>query len=551
MKKNIKKKVTTFLTGCLCAILLSPAILAAGKVPEIEIDVTLRNDGSAYITQTWTTDTDEGTEFYLACHDSGYLTITDFTVMDDNGPYAFVEDWNVNASFEEKAGKCGVLETDEGVELCWGISTYGQNRYTIKYILHDLVGSYSDADGFNYRFVDEMSFFPTNVELTIRNQDDTPLTDNICDIWAFGYEGQIRFEDGIIHAWSEDALESGQHMTIMVSLKKDVLSPNRKVEENFESVKEEAFDGSDYYEEELTAGDIILTIVLLALIGVFLILIAIISERVRKAKINKRMKAVQYFRDVPNDGNLNVTYHLGFGCELCKAEALMGAYLLRLISEGCLEAESEQVDSENVKLRLMHPPQSGNQYDDILYTVLEAAAGADGILQARELEQYCELNYKPLLTFMEACERDGRQTLSRMGCLKGVRCDGMKSLTSNGKAQFDEILGLKRFLLDFSLIHERGMKEAVIWQDYMIYAFLLGIADKVAPQIRQMYPDMVYQVECFERRIGYASYYNGLMYSAYEQELQRREAARTAGSGGRASISGGGGFSGGGGGGTR
>ena len=49
-------------------------------VPEMELDVALRPDGAAHIIQTWTTDADEGTEFYLGCRDSGYLTITDFSV---------------------------------------------------------------------------------------------------------------------------------------------------------------------------------------------------------------------------------------------------------------------------------------------------------------------------------------------------------------------------------------------------------------------------------------------------------------------------------------
>ena len=33
----------------------------------------------------------------------------------------------VDASFEEKANRCGILETGEGVELCWGVSEYGQH----------------------------------------------------------------------------------------------------------------------------------------------------------------------------------------------------------------------------------------------------------------------------------------------------------------------------------------------------------------------------------------------------------------------------------------
>ena len=147
----MKKRITTFLTVLLCAVLFSSAASAANQVSEMEIEVALRPDGSAYITQIWSADTDEGTEFYLGCRDSGYLTITDFSVADQNDLYTFVENWDVNASFEEKAGKCGILETDEGMEMCWGISEYGENRYAIEYVLHGLVGSYSDADGFNQR----------------------------------------------------------------------------------------------------------------------------------------------------------------------------------------------------------------------------------------------------------------------------------------------------------------------------------------------------------------------------------------------------------------
>ena len=148
----MKKKITVLLITIFCIALMVPAASAANRVPEMEIEVALCPDGSAYITQTWSTDTDEGTEFYLALNDSGYLSITDFSVADANGSYTFVENWDINATFEEKANKCGIVETDDGVELCWGISEYGENRYVIEYALHGLVGSYSDADGFNHRF---------------------------------------------------------------------------------------------------------------------------------------------------------------------------------------------------------------------------------------------------------------------------------------------------------------------------------------------------------------------------------------------------------------
>lgn len=105
----MKKKIIAILAASLCVALLCTSALATSRVPEMEFDVALRPDGAAHITQIWTTDADEGTEFYLGCRDSGYLTITDFSVSDQNGPYVYVEDWDVDASFEEKANRCGFL----------------------------------------------------------------------------------------------------------------------------------------------------------------------------------------------------------------------------------------------------------------------------------------------------------------------------------------------------------------------------------------------------------------------------------------------------------
>lgn len=549
------KRITVLLTAIFCIAALSPTVIAANRVPEMEIEVALRSDGSAYITQTWTADTHEGTEFYLARKDNGYLSITDFSVSDKNGTYTFVEKWDVDASFEEKAGKCGILQTDEGVELCWGISEYGENRYVIEYVLHGLVGGYSDADGFNYRFVDEMTFFPTDVVLTICNQDGTPLSDEACDIWAFGFDGQIAFEDGVIRAWSESPLESGHHMTIMVAFQKGVLSPSRSVDDSFESVKERAFAGSDYGDDEeseaLTLDEILFLLVMFGTPVGVIILLDKLSKKVKQAKLNKQMEQAGYFRDAPNDGNLNVTYRLGLCSGLCEEDALLGAYLMRLVSQGCLVSTDDSLDAKSVRLRLNHAPKSGNEYEDALYTILETAAGPDGVLQPFELEQFCSQNYVPLFRFMDSCERDGMQTLVKGGCLKGAVLDSTKNLTKTGQQELNEVLGLKHFLLDFSLIQERSVKETVIWQDYMVYALMLGIADKLEDQIRELYPDQIPQVEQYRRYVSYTGYYNGLMYRTYSRERLQRTPSRSSGSGGHASFGGGSGFSGGGGGGTR
>ena len=432
----MKKKFVAFLAAALCMVVCCLPAAAENRVSKMEIDVAVRRDGSAAVTQVWTADTDSGTEFYLACRDSGYLTITDFSVSDESGTYALLEEWDVDASFEEKAGKCGVHETEDGVELCWGIGEYGPRQYTVSYVLHGLVGAYDDADGFNHRFVDEMTTFPTNVSLTIRSEDGAPLADGNCDIWAFGYDGQIRFEDGAIHAWTETALDGSENMTVMVALKKEVLSPLRNEDGSFEEIKDRAFEGSDYdNEEEGGFLDLLLGLAIFLGVGVCITMGAVIAAKRRKAKLNKRTKQVEYFRDAPNNGNLNVTHRLGSACELCREDSLLGAYLLRLISDGALEPEESDSNARQADMRLVRPPRNGNPYDDAFYTILEAAAGADGVLQAKELERFCDQNARPLAGFVDSCRKDADRTMIHAGCYRGAVCQGVKSLTEQGRQQ--------------------------------------------------------------------------------------------------------------------
>ncbi len=551
----MKHKLVAFLSGIFLLSALTVPALGANRVPELTVDVALRPDGSACITQEFWAETDEGTEFYLDCLDSGYLYITDFSVSDINGPYTVLKEgtWDIDASFEEKAGKCGILPIDGGVELCWGITQYGQYRYAVEYILHNLAGSYEDADGFNHRFVNaDMGFFPTDVVLTIRNQDGTPITDEQADIWAFGFDGQIIFDDGVIRAWTESPLEDESNMTVMVCLNKGVLSPEREGEGTFEEVKERAFEGSDY-EENLTPGEILALVIAIAVLIIVIAAICIIVYFAGKAKRKKKELSTPYFRDSPNGGDLNITYILGSRLNYTPDDTLIGARILRLLAMGCLEPLVLAPKAKNVPLKLVRAPRNGDVYDETLYNILQTAAGENGVLEPKELEHFCaaEDHAPRLASLMDSCERSGVTKLIQSGCLCGAKCESAKDLTQKGNVQLNELLGLKRYLQEFSLLDERSVIDTVLWQDYMVYAMLFGIAEQVTRQLRTLYPAQLPRVRQYECYVSWCGHYNTLLYSAIQQERTRQEAARNQGSGGSASFFGGGGFSGGGGGGTR
>ncbi len=546
MNRLSKWFAALLLTAGLCAV---PAG-AANQVERLTTDVALEQDGSAHVTQVFAAQTDEGTEFYMDRLTSGGLTYANFAVADENGPYALTADdrWDVDASFEEKAGKCGLLNIDGGVELCWGITDYGTHTYTVSYDIGGLAGGYSDADGLLYRFIDpDQAVFPTDADLTIRMADGTPLTQDNCGIWAFGFEGQIQFEDGVIHAWTDSPLEGSQYLTVMT----------QRVEEgSFQTVKDAAFQGSDYTEaadEPLTAMDIVWMVVSLAAIcgGIFGIF-ALLRAR-KRAKAKKQLAKIDYFRDAPNGGDLNVSYALGLGLKACTDESYLAARVLRLVTLGSLEPELEPGKKNRASMRFVREPHNGDPFDEALYTFLQAAAGADGVLRDRELEDFCwdDRHAKTLSDMPESSGHQGELTLSRTGCLKGNKCRRAKDLTPRGQQQRNELLGLKRYLLDFSLLAERDVKETFLWQEYMVYAALLGVAKQVMEQLRQLYPGQLAQVEQYQRYLQSTAHWNAYLAGAVERRRQETQAVRFGGGGGIASLGGGGGASGGGGIGTR
>ena len=104
--------------------------------------------------------------------------------------------------------------------------------------------------------------------------------------------------------------------------------------------------------------------------------------------------------------------------------------------------------------------------------------------------------------------------------------------------------GLKNFLKEFTLIDKREAIEVTLWEEYLMYAQIFGIADKVAAQFKKLYPEVItdysYNSIIFIRTVSYSG-----MRSAYSA----RSNAYSSGGGGRSSGGGGGGSRGGGGGG--
>jgi len=406
--------------------------------------------------------------------------------------------------------------------------------------------------------------------VTITMQNGTKLDENNGAIWAFRFDGQINFEDGQVKAYTESPLSSSSDsVIIMLQLNKGLINPARVVDKSFEDVKAKALEGSDYNNDtgtddtgtddgstELSGEapgvfDIILGIAI-AIFPFAIIIYFWVQRGKPKRSVRTLYKNADYFREAPIAGNLEATFSLARGFSQTKEDGnLIGAAFLKLINAGCLAPINEKTvgffgkEKESISLRLVHPPELTGITVNMLYDLLVIASSSDQILQERELENYCTRNHAAIMRIIEAAKQDGENTLVQIDSYDNTKKGRPLGLSERGKKLLLDIMGFKKYLLEFSMIGERSIAESIIWQDYLTFATLLGIADKVIEQFEQVYPNATQYSEN-------AHYYYFLAHRYTKSSYYAAQAARSAGSGGHSSFGGGGGFSGGGsGGGTR
>jgi uncharacterized membrane protein YgcG len=544
-----------FICG-MAACLLSISAFAQHELHNLYINVELQPNGDAFISETREmTVGSEGTECYIVIGNLNGSEVNGLCVSDETGRnYDNIGLWQINRSRSEKAHKCGIVQKENGYELCWGIGDEGERTYVTSYTVTNLLKSYNEADGFNYMFVARnIRPYPQHVYLTIGCADNTEINDSIANIWAFGYKGSIWFEDGRIHAESEEPFESDYCMIVMAEFNDSIFQPGMSVSEPFENVKQRAFEGSDYgmdFEdgsEEEDWFDIIIGalvgggMILLGLVG---LLAAPVTYFVRWWKYKR---GVSWYRDIPFDGNLltasDVLNKLRLGT--ANYDKLLSACVIKLINLGALGIESHPNREGKVVPAFVVKKWDGKGDAHILlrkiYTIFELAAGNDSVLEPWELKAYMK-------------DKHNQGTIdSFLNVLHGVRLFNL----SKRKEEVRQLMGLKKYLSEFTLLDERGIQETTLWKDYMVYATLFGNAKRVIKEMQKINPEY-FKLDNIAGQMAegmtvptiYTVFQRGTA-DAYSAKMLREHptssgSGRSWGGGGFSSFGGGGGFSGGG-----
>ena len=565
-----------FLLIVLCTF---PLIVHANEIENIDMDIYVDDNGTAHITEKWTANLNTGTEGYKPYYNLGNANITNFKVSENGKEYEFKNTWNTRGTLSDKAYKNGINYIDKGLELCWGISSYGKHNYTLTYNIEGFVSTLSDADMVYWQLIPyELSSKPDNVHIKIYSNDK--YSDKL-PVWGYGKYGATTYVyDGYIEMNSDGELDSNEYMTILVKFNKGTFNTYNTLDNNFEHYFNMAEEGAiKYQSSDSTTSDFLnillplISILFPVLLVVFIVFMTIKASKSRAVVGGETLlfgkncrvipKNIPNIREIPFDKDIYMTYWVALSYSISsKKTDFLGAILLKWMLTKKITLQKQEVKklfktAEESVIILPENPVFDNLLELDLYKMLYEASN-NGILESHEFEIWCRDNYDRILDWFDDVAKEENKKLISTGKIHVEEKRTFKIFKSNtynvDPSMINEAIklkGFKNFLDEFSRIDEKEAIEVNMWEYYLIYAQILGIANKVAKQFKKLYPEIIENNE-----YGYSYddflFISAISYSGINSAVTSRSRAESYSSGGGGFSSGGGGggsFGGGGGGG--
>lgn len=560
----MKNKIIIFLIGL---FLLPISVSAKNRIYNIDMHINVTQDGSANITETWDVDGDDGTEWYKVLNNLGESEVSNFKVSMDGRELTY-KDWNVDESLSQKRGYYGINYTSNGLELCFGKYDYNRHKFTLNYTISNFVFNTEDSQVIYFNLIDKLSDVDIdNFSVTLSSYYSFPDT---LDVWGYGYKGYAYVNNGIIGMSNEENSDmNGEYVVLLAKFPLNTFTNNIRYSQfnKFNDVLTLAEKGSYEYNYEDSWWVKILIFILENMFFIISLVIFVIVFIVARnsgygyknnKKINK--KEVNMFRDIPCNKDI---YYANVLIKLnnfdYKNTNIFGAIILKWVREKKIIFKTEEkgiFNKETSIIDLTLNPAFDNLLEKKLFDIMKEAS-VDGFLETKELEKWSKKNYTKFFELFDDLVESEITKLETNNHIY-IRADKNECKKKNvmDDTIYDDsvkLYGLKKYLIEFSNMKEKQVFDVHLWDEYLMFAYLFGIADKVAKQLKDMYPEVVQEMQ--NSNIDYSTLYyiNHISTRSTDSASSARSAAQSysSGGGGFSSGGGGGGSFGGGGGGSR
>lgn len=205
----------------------------ADTISNINIEVNLKNDGSAEISEAWEVKATEGTEWCkLITNLKNETDLYNYTVLMD-GKSIEEKTWDPNDKLEDKANHYGIKYTSEGIELCFGKKDMNKHIFILNYSISNFMTKVKDSQVLQWTLLHKIN--AENVDITIKSEKEIPKS---TDVIAYGYDGNLTIKDGKIKISSKGGIKD-EYVTILAKFPSETFKITHESEEKtFEEILE-------------------------------------------------------------------------------------------------------------------------------------------------------------------------------------------------------------------------------------------------------------------------------------------------------------------------
>ncbi len=533
-------------------LLVMPISVYADHMYSVDMSIYIEKNGIANIEETWVVEANGGSEWYKAMYNLGGSELYDYKVSMDGKALTY-KDWNVNESLSAKAGYYGINYSNEGMELCFGKSDMKKHTFKLEYKVSNYVFNTNDSQVLYWTLMPNVSVDNFSVNVTSYYKFPDTL-----DVWGYGYKGYAYVKDGKISMSNEGGL-NGDYVVLLVKFPMETFDTNYRVSgyDSFDSVLNRANEGTFEYDYgdtneykpsfwEKVIGFIFSVATFIPFI-VFGILAWIITARSGYGyKDNKTIdkKNTMMFRDIPCNKDIYYANALVMLNNFSYKETnIFGAIILKWVRQKKIGFKNEQgvFNKEKSSIDLTMNPTFDNPLEQELFDIMYKASG-DGILEAKELEKWCRKHYDKFFGIFKRITNEKIDDLKSAGHIykrhDKTECKKTNVMDDTIYNDSQKLYGLKLYLQEFSRMDTKEVMEVHLWDEYLMFAYIFGIADKVALQLKNLYPEVLQNPEMDYNTIVYV---NNISRRSVSAASAARSAAESYSSGGGGFSSGGGG----------
>lgn len=497
------------------------------------------------------------------------------------------------------------INNDGDFEIAFGVgldNSSATKTYKISYTVVDAIKKYNDCAELYWQFLgNDSTADATRITGTIKLPSKANSKEDI-RVW-----GHVETLNGEVYATSADTVEfsinnyeSGNYLEVRIAMPSEIIETAQRTynKSALTSIIDEetkwADEANAVRERKQRNEKTIETIMFIVITVIGILLLIQTVKYIKKLRNTKKLiptEEYEYFREKPNKNSTPADalflYNKGVSVASSSFGDVFSATLLNLSLKGYFKITVEQNEKgkeETIIYKTEKNIEELQYEEEKIAKFVKKAMDEKEKITIKELQKYIKNHVssvsklientgvatknknKEIGNFNEQTSKEKSKFIGiavayifiAMCCfpffplpilliinaILALLINGkLSNLTQKGIDEREKWKSLKKYMEDFSLLNEKEIPALEVWEEYLVYATVFGIADKVIKQLKMVYPQ-IDEMDSFNT----ASYIYLMSHTNFNTSFSKAinssiSSTMSSGSGG------GGGFSGGGGGG--